>query len=169
MKKGFFKKLNINRESISKLLKHTVSPVFLVLLLSSFVLWYTTKLGKDYDIEMPLNVRIDGQRYRVTAQVQGKGSTIMAQRLSLKSKISIKLTDLKVRKSAENPNALIITPSSLVKAIGSKTNDLKVVQIIEMPDFQPKQPKEPKKSKESKKKKEKDKKKENDTDSNKKK
>jgi hypothetical protein len=154
MKKGFFKKLNINRESLRALLKHAISPVFLVLLLSSFVLWYTTKLGKDYDIEMPLNVRIDGQRYRVTAQVQGKGSTIMAQRLSLKSKINIKLTELKVRKSPENPNALIITPTSLVKAIDSKTNDLKVVQIIEMPDFQVEKPKEKKKDKDDSEKKE---------------
>jgi hypothetical protein len=147
MKKGFFKKLNINRESVRKLFGHAISPVFLVLLLSSFVLWYTSKLGKEYDIEMPLNVRIDGQRYRVTAQVQGKGSTIMAQRLSLKSKINIKLTDLKVRKSTENPNALIITPSSLVKAIDSKTNDLKVVQIIDMPDFEVEQSKEKKQEK----------------------
>jgi hypothetical protein len=144
MKQGFFKKLNINRESISSLLKHALSPVFLLLLLSSFVLWYTTQLSKDYDIEMPLNVRIDGQKYRVTAQIQGKGTTIMAQRLSLKSKINIKLSELKVSKSLDNPDALIITPTSLLRAIDSKTSDLKVVQIIEMPDFQLDETKEPK-------------------------
>jgi hypothetical protein len=142
MKKGFFKRLNINIESVRKLLGHAISPVFLVLLLSSFVLWYATKLGENYDIEMPLNVRIDGQKYRVTAEVQGKGSTLLAQRLSLKSKISIKLTELKARKSPDSPNTLIITPESLIRAISSKTNDLKVVQIIEMPDFQVEKPKE---------------------------
>lgn len=142
MKKRLFGKLNINRESIGKLLGHAISPVFLVLLLCSFVLWYTTKLGRDYDIEMPLNMRIDDQKYRVTAQVQGKGTTLLAQRLSLKSPINIKLTELKVRKSLDNPNALIINPESLTRAISSKTNDFKVVQIIEMPDFQVELPKE---------------------------
>lgn len=142
MKKEPFKKPHINKESIRKLLGHMLSPVFLVLLLSSFILWYTTKLGKEYDTEMPLNVRIDGQKYRVTAQVHGKGTTLMAQRLSLKSKINIRLDELTVRKSAEDPNTLVITPASLVKAIDAKTNDLKVIQIIEMPDFQLEQPEE---------------------------
>lgn len=140
MKKLNLKKLNINKESLKKLLGHALSPVFLVLLLSSFVLWYTTKLGKEYDTEMPLNIRIDGQKYRVTAQVHGKGSTLLAQRLSLKSKINLKLDELSVRPSPDDPNVLIITPASLVKAIDAKTNDIKVVQITDMPEFELEQP-----------------------------
>lgn len=135
MKKSILKKLNINRETLRELLRHALSPVFLVLLLSSFVLWYTTKLGKEYTTQMPLNVRIDGQRYRLTAEVHGKGSTLMAQRLALKSKINIALGELSVKPSPDDPSALVITPASMLKAIDSKISEIKVLQIIDMPDF----------------------------------
>lgn len=131
------KKLNINKDKVKKVLQQALSPAFLIILLGSFLLWYMTKLSYEYTTEMPLNVRIDGQKYRVTAVVNGRGSVLMAQKLSLKSKINLKTEDLTVRKSKDNPDAFTITPSSLQKAIDAKTNDLKVVQIIDAPDFIP--------------------------------
>lgn len=135
MKKSILKKLNINRESLRELLKHALSPVFLILLLTSFVLWYTTKLGKEYTTQMPINVQIDGRRYKLTAEVHGKGSTLMAQRLALKSKINIALSELSVKPSPDDLSVLVITPASMLKAINAKTSDIKVLQIIDMPDF----------------------------------
>ena len=131
------KKLNINKEKVKKVMQHAMSPTFLIILLGSFILWYTSKLSYEYTAEMPLNVRIDGQKYKVTAVVNGRGSILMAQRLSLKSKINLKLEDLSARKSPDNPDVLTITPASLQKAIDAKTNDLKVVQITDAPDFTP--------------------------------
>ncbi len=132
------RKFDINKESIKKVVQHALSPAFLIILLGSFLLWYMTKLSYDYNnVEMPLNVRIDGQKYRVTAVVNGRGSVLMAQKLSLKSKINLKMDELTVRKSKDNPDALTITPASLQKAIDAKTSEIKVTQIIDAPDFIP--------------------------------
>lgn len=93
---------------------------------------------------MPLKVRIDGQKYRITAKVSGRGSIIVAQRLSLKSPLNLSLSELSSRSSRETPGALIITPASLQRAINNVINELKVTQIIEAPEFIP-EPKEPEK------------------------
>lgn len=137
MKKNEIKIPRVRKENFKKILRHFLSPVFLVLLLSSFLLWYTTKLGYDYTTEIPLNIRIDGQKYRITALVTGRGSMLTAQKLSLKSKINLKLEELSSRPSPDNPGSLIITPGSLQSAINAKVNDLKVLQIIEAPEFTP--------------------------------
>ncbi len=142
------KKLNINRERIKRIVQQALSPAFLIILLGSFLLWYMTKLSYEYyDVEMPLNVRIDGQKYRVTAVINGRGSVLMAQKLSLKGKINLKMDELTVRKSKDNPDALTITPASLQRAIDAKASDLKVTQIIDAPDFIP----EPEEEKETRK------------------
>ncbi len=131
-------KFKINRETLKKVVQQALSPAFLIILLGSFLLWYMTKLSHDYNnVEMPLNVRIDGQRYRVTAVVNGRGSVLMAQRLALKGKINLKMDELTARKSKENPDALTITPASLQRAIDAKTSEIKVTQIVDAPDFIP--------------------------------
>ena len=142
------KKLNINKDRAKKVLQQALSPAFLIILMGSFLLWYMTKLSYEYNnVEMPLNVRIDGQRYRVTAVVNARGSVLMAQKLSLKGKINLKMDELTVRKSKDDPGALTITPASLQRAIDAKTSDIKVTQIIDAPDFKP----APAKDKESRK------------------
>lgn len=133
MKKVNFKKININKETFRRLLKHALSPVFLVLLLSSFVLWFTTQLGIVYDTEIPINIRIDGQKYRITADVRAKGSTLMAQRLSLKSKISLKSSELTAKPSPDDPAWLIVDEGALRALVNSKTSDLEIKKITTLP------------------------------------
>ncbi len=89
MKKGL---LNITADKTRKVLRQAVSPAFLVSLLCSALLWYTTRLSNEYDTDIPLNIRIDGQKYRLTATVSGRGSTILAQRLSLKRRLRLSTT-----------------------------------------------------------------------------
>ncbi len=156
MKNSVLKKLNINRDSLKKLVQQALSPAFLVILLGSFLLWYMTKLSYEYTTEMPLNVRIDGQKYRVTAIVHGRGSVLMAQKLLLKGKLNLKMDDLSVRQSKNDPHALTITPASLQRAINSEIKDLDVTQVIDAPDFvpEPKVEKEARKERRAKKKQE---------------
>ncbi|MDR2890076.1 MAG: hypothetical protein LBV18_00455 [Alistipes sp.] len=133
MLKGF----NINRERVIGVLRQALSPAFLLILLVSCLLWFTTKLGYEYTSQMPLKVRIDGQKYKVTALVTGRGSTILAQRLSLKSPLDLSLDDLSSRSSRQTKGALTITPASLQRAINDAVNELKVEQIVEAPEFVP--------------------------------
>lgn len=143
MKKGLLKRLNINRESVKRVLRQALSPTFLVCLTGAFLLWFSTELSLEYTTAMPLNLRIDGQRFRVTAIVSGRGSTIVAQRLSLKNKLSLSLDELSKKSSTEREGALVITPASLKKAINAKISKLTVDELIYVPEFVPQPKSEP--------------------------
>lgn len=138
------KKSYISRERMKGMLGQILSPAFLIILLGSFLLWYMTKLSHEYTTEIPLNVRIDGQKYGITAVVSGRGSLLMAHKLSLR-KVNLHAEELTMRRSKDIPGAMTITNSSLLKAISAKTGGLKVVQIVDAPDFipEPEEPEEP--------------------------
>ncbi|MDR2912602.1 MAG: hypothetical protein LBV38_04795 [Alistipes sp.] len=133
---------NITRDRAQKTLRQALSPTFLFILMGAALLWYTTKLGYEYSTEIPVNLRIDGQRYRLTAIVSGRGSTILAQQLSLKSALSFTLDEFSSRPSRETPGALTITPASLQRVINGKITDLVIVQVVDAPEFVPAPPEE---------------------------
>jgi hypothetical protein len=129
--------LNIIGDRTRNVLRQALSPTFLLILLGSALLWYTSKLSYEYTTDMPLGIRIDGQRYRLTATVKGRGSDIIAQRLSMKSRLVFTLDELASRRSTDTPGALIITKTSLQNAINGKIKDLKIVQVTDAPLFVP--------------------------------
>jgi hypothetical protein len=129
--------LNIIGDRTRNVLRQALSPTFLLILLGSALLWYTSKLSYEYTTDMPLGIRIDGQRYRLTATVKGRGSNIIAQRLSMKSRLVFTLDELASRRSTDTPGALIITPTSLQNAINGKINDLQIMQVTDAPLFVP--------------------------------
>lgn len=131
------KRFNIDSERLKKLFHQAISPVFIMILMGSCLLWFIKKLDHEYTATIPLNVWIDGQKYRMAAIVTGRGSTIVAQQMSLKSKLHLTLDELSTRRSREKEGALTITPASLGRAINAKINGLKVDQVVEAPDFIP--------------------------------
>jgi hypothetical protein len=119
------------------MLRQALSPTFLVILLGSALLWYVSKLSHEYTTDMPLSIRIDGEKYRLEAVVKGRGSNIVAQRLSLKNRLAFTIDELSSRRSTETPGALIITEASLQKAINGKIKDLEITQVTDAPEFIP--------------------------------
>ena len=45
-------------------LRRYISPVFLALLVASFILWYIAKLNYTYTTEQPFTVNVDGERFK---------------------------------------------------------------------------------------------------------
>ena len=137
MKRGL---LIITGDQIRKVFREALSPTFLIILLGAALLWYTSKLSNNYDTEIALNVRIDGQKYRFTAIVTGRGSAILARQLSLKRRRSFPLDELSPRPSRETLGALVIAPASLQTAYNGKNTDPDdpvIVEVLEMPEFIP--------------------------------
>jgi hypothetical protein len=134
MKKGLF---TIVADKTRRVIRQAASPTFLIIVVISVLLWYATELSKNYDTDIPLNIRIDGQKYRITATVSGRGSSILAQRLSLKRRLAFTLDELSPRPSRKTLGALTIAPTSLQRAINGKINDLIIVEVLEAPDFVP--------------------------------
>ena len=57
-------------------LRRYVSPVFLALLVASFILWYIAKLNYTYTTEQPFTVNVDGERFKVSCVVEGVGTNL---------------------------------------------------------------------------------------------
>ena len=74
-------------DSLLKWMHRYVSPVFLALLMASFILWYIAKLSYIYTTEQKVRVDVDGQVFDVTCTVEGVGT---------KNAISVKFSDIKI-------------------------------------------------------------------------
>jgi hypothetical protein len=129
--------INKSVERIRGIVRQALSPTFLIIVMCAAVLWYISKLGGEYTTEMEMTIRIDGQKYRPTVIITGRGSAILAQQLSLKSRLAFTLEELSPRPSRETLGALTITPASLAKAINGKITDLTIMQVTNAPEFTP--------------------------------
>ena len=63
-------------ENWLKWMHRYVSPVFLALLVASFILWYIAKLSYTYTTEQTVKVSVDGQPFEVTCVVEGVGTNL---------------------------------------------------------------------------------------------
>ena len=64
-------------------LRRYISPVFLALLVASFILWYIAKLNYTYTTEQPFTVNVDGERFKVSCVVEGVGTNLFGYRVSV--------------------------------------------------------------------------------------
>jgi len=132
--------LHTTAEWARRSVRQMLSPTFLVILLAASLMWYTSKLNRPYDTEMGLDIRIDGQKYRMTAIVSGRGTAILARKLSLKRSQNFTLDELSARRSRTNVGAYTFAPASLQKAINDRLgNDFVVVSVTDAPEFVPRE------------------------------
>lgn len=126
------------KDSLRKFLGQLISPVFVTMLVAALILWYVSKLSYTYTTEMPININIDGQRIKVTCLVEGRGTALWGERMSLRSKINIKSSELRTRPSG-NPPYVIIDSASLGKIMSLKANsgDFRIISVTDIPEFNP--------------------------------
>jgi hypothetical protein len=141
--------LTVVADKIRGVIRQALSPTFLIILVISVMLWYALKLNNVYETDIPINIGIDGQKYRITATVKGRGSTILAHQLSLKRRLNFTLDDFSIRRSRETPGAYTISPTSLQRVINERMkekSDVEIKGVVESPEFVPSADKEDEKS-----------------------
>lgn len=117
-------------------IKKYVSPIFLVMLAISFAMWYLTKLSANYtDVEVPVIVDVDGNKFRVTCIAEGPGYRLMAHRSFGKSRVNLRFEEVDTTPSVVNPGRYVISPSSLQRAISLRNTDIKIVGISDIPEI----------------------------------
>jgi len=118
-------------ESLFEQVRRYVSPVFVMLLVASFVLWYLAKLNYTYTTEQNVTVDIDGERLGVCCVVEGVGTNLLGYKLNGDKQLSIPLGELKYRWSSDEElrGCIEINPQSLQNAIATRCTDIKVVSI----------------------------------------
>ena len=114
-----------------------VSPVFLALLVASFILWYIAKLNYTYTTGQVVRLDVDGQRFEVTCVVEGVGTNLFAYRVYMNKVLRIPLTELKFKRSREegHEGKVVIDPQSLQNAITVQFSDIKIVSIGAVPEI----------------------------------
>ena len=110
-----------------------VTPLFLVMLGLSFVLWYVSKLQYSYTAEVPVVVSVEGDRHRVTCVVQGSGHNILSARYFKRKPVKLKRGDVELTPVEGEVNTWEVGQESLRNAIAIRNADIKVVSVSRMP------------------------------------
>ena len=78
-------------ENLLKWVHRYVSPVFLALLVASFILWYIAKLSYTYTTDQTVRVDVDGVPFEVTCVVEGVGTNLFGYRVYMNKTLHIPL------------------------------------------------------------------------------
>lgn len=118
-------------------LRRYVSPIFLMMLVASFILWYIAKLSYTYTTEYTVKVNTDGEKYKVTCILEGIGTNLVGYHTNFNRTIRIPLSELKYKRSREegHEGMLIIDQQSMLNAIAVRFSDVKVVSIGSIPEI----------------------------------
>ena len=118
-------------DSLLKWMHRYVSPVFLALLMASFILWYIAKLSYIYTTEQKVRVDVDGQVFDVTC------TNLFGYQVYMNKTLRIPLSALKYKRSREegHEGRIIIDPQSLQNAISVKFSDIKITSIDAVPEI----------------------------------
>ncbi len=124
-------------ENLLKWLHRYVSPVFLVMLVASFILWYIAKLSYTYTTEYTVSINTDGEKYKVSCIFEGVGTNLVSYHTNFGKSVRIPLSELKYKRSREegHEQMLIIDPQSLQHAIAVRFSDVKVASIGAVPEI----------------------------------
>lgn len=128
-------------EKFLKGLRRYISPVFLALLVASFILWYIAKLNYTYTTDQVVNVDVDGQQFQVTCVVEGVGTNLFGYRVYARKSLRIPLVELRYKPSQQHEGMIVVDSQSLQDAIALKFSDIKVLSLRSIPEIEmPQQP-----------------------------
>ena len=111
-----------------------LSPSFLVMLALAFLLWFVTKLGYVYTVEMPVTINLEGNQFEVACVVEGNGRHLMKYRAKRKRNIDLERTELKLS-SPDKLGFQSVDQVSLLAAVARRYSDIRVVSVANISDI----------------------------------
>lgn len=115
---------------IRAMVRRFSNPVFFMLLLMSFILWYVIKLSYTYTTEINIPVKIDSTYYSVRCGVEGVGYQILMHRIApRKNLVKLSSDNVTITPSAITPGTYEISSFSLQNSISTKISDLKIISV----------------------------------------
>ncbi|MCH5330143.1 MAG: hypothetical protein J1E04_04185 [Alistipes sp.] len=118
-------------------IKRYISPVFVMLFVASFILWYIAKLGYTYTTDYTAKLNINGHHIDVPCVVEGVGTNLLNYKYKLGKRIRVTMDELdyRVSYSADSVRVVNIRPASLQKALSVRISDIKIISVGEIPSF----------------------------------
>ena len=124
--------------------KSYISPVFIMLFVASFTLWYIAKLNYNYTTDLDVKIRIGNQRFEVPCVVEGKGTNLFGYVIST-SRLNIPLSELEYAVMREvtqigaapaDKVRLHLQSESLKNAISVRLSDINIRSVGSIPDIE---------------------------------
>lgn len=126
-------------------LKRYISPVFMMLFVASFILWYISKLSYTYTTDYVAKLNIEGRPVDVTCVVEGLGTNLLNYKYKLGHKrirLDLSELDYDTMLSADSVRVIKIKSSSLQSALSVRVSDIKIISVGEVPAFPESAPEE---------------------------
>ncbi|MBR2932387.1 MAG: hypothetical protein IKC30_06605 [Rikenellaceae bacterium] len=122
-------------KAIDNFFRNSVSPIFMLLLFASFVLWYITKLDYNYTTYIPVRVNLDGYKFKVECTAEGRGSDLMAHRFHMVDRTKLTFSRVTHAPMVTDSCEIVLSPSSLMNAIATTYPDIRILSIGIVPNI----------------------------------
>ncbi len=120
-------------------LRRCISPLYVMMLVAAFVLWYSTKLGDTYTTEHDVIIVVAGEEHEVECTIRGKGTDLIGYTLlSRKSRFEIPVGELTFDDAVVDDDSSMrrhISSLSLQHAIAARMSDVEVVSVGSAPSI----------------------------------
>ena len=122
-------------DNLRQWLRKYISPVFVAMLVASFVLWYIAKLNYTYTTDKTVQVNVDGEEFEVVCEIEGLGTNLFSRMVYMRNSLRIPLSELDNAPSPDEEGYIVIDPQSLQHAISVRFSDIKIISIGAIPEI----------------------------------
>jgi hypothetical protein len=126
--------------SIKQFLRHYISPVYVAMLVASFVLWYIAKLNYTYTTEQQVRISVGNEHFQVACVVEGLGTHLFSRMVYMRNSIKIPLSELDYTPSPTQEGYIVLDAQSLQNAISVHYSDVKVMVVKNIPQIKMPEP-----------------------------
>ena len=121
-------------------LRRCISPVYVMMLVAAFILWYITKLGYTYTTDHNISVVVDGKSFDVTCTIRGNGTDLIGYTLSSKyNNFEIPVAELtfdSVVCDDDGRTLHHVSPISLQQALAARMSNVEVLSVGSFPPIE---------------------------------
>ncbi len=109
-------------------LRKLISPIFIMMLAASFVLWYIAKLSYTYTTELNVRIDIEEQILDTHCVIEGVGTNLFGYKIRGRKRIKVPISELRYEVDMKD-SVVNINRTSLNNAISVRFSDIKIISI----------------------------------------
>ncbi len=120
--------MRIASHSLPQRFRRWLLPIFMMMLVASFILWYISKLSYTYTTELDVRVEIENTNIDVRCVVEGVGTNLFGYKIKGGEKIRIPISELRYEID-DSESVITLSENSLSGAISVRFSDIKIISI----------------------------------------
>lgn len=121
-----------NVKGVFGTIRRYVSPVYITMLVASFILWYITKLGDTYTTDHEVTIVVESNEIEVDCTIRGKGTDLIGYTLSSRrSRFEIPASEIVDNVTTDSYGHTVrhINNVLLQQALAARMSDIDIVSV----------------------------------------